>query len=154
VLRSGHVAVEVAAAPEVAYDVLADVTRLGELSDELESVTWVDGASDLTVGARFRTFGRYRGLRWHRTCEVLSSERGRAFAYRTLPSGPLRHITEFRFHFDSDGTVTRVTADSVLVRAGMWIRFLTRILGRPQAQQRDLEIMLGRLKAIAERRAA
>jgi hypothetical protein len=138
------------AAPEAAYDVLTDLTRLGELSDECEAAVWLDGATGPSVGARFRSSIRYRGLRWHRTCEVLASERGREFAYRTLPTGLLRHITEFRFRFQPNGSVTRVTADSVLVRAGLWIRVLTRIWGRPQALQHDLEVMLGRLKSRAE----
>jgi hypothetical protein len=150
VLRSGHTAVAIAAPPEEAFDVLADVTRLGELSEECENAVWLDGATGPEVGARFRSSIRYRHLRWHRICEVLAAERGREFAYRTLPTGPLRHITEFRFRFGRDGELTRVTADSVLVRAGLTSRVLTRLAGRPEALQRDLEAMLVRLKALAE----
>jgi hypothetical protein len=150
VLRSGHAAVEVDASPEAAFDLLSDVTRLGQLSGECEGAFWLDGARGPSAGARFRSSIRYRGLRWHRTCEVLASDRGHEFAYRTLPTGVLRHITEFRFRFHGNGPPTRVTADSVLVRAGLWIRFLTRLWGRPQALQRDLEAMLIRLKALAE----
>jgi hypothetical protein len=150
VLRSGNAAVEIDAQPEDAYDVLADVTRLGELSEECENAVWMDGATGPEVGARFRSSIRYRHLRWHRICEVLAAERGREFAYRTLPTGPLRHITEFRFRFGRQGELTQVTADSVLVRAGLVSRFLTRLIGRPEALQRDLEAMLGRIKALAE----
>jgi hypothetical protein len=151
VLRSGNAAVEIDAEPEAAYDVLADVTRMGELSEECENAVWVDGADGPAIGARFRSSIRYRHLRWHRICEVLAAERGREFAYRTLPTGPLRHITEFRFRFGRQGEVTHVTADSVLVRAGLVSRVLTRLIGRPEALQRDLEAMLGRLKTLAER---
>ena len=149
-LRSGHAAVEIDARSEDAYGVLADVTRLGELSEECENAVWIDGATEAAVGARFRSSIRYRHLRWHRICEVLTADRGREFAYRTLPTGPLRHITEFRFRFGGDGGTTHVTADSVLVRAGLTSRFLTRVVGRPEALQHDLEVMLGRLKALAE----
>jgi hypothetical protein len=149
VLRSGQAAVEIDARPEDAYDVLADVTRMGELSEECENATWMDGATAAAAGARFRSSIRYRHLRWHRVCEVLAAERGREFAYRTLPTGPLRHITEFRFRFGGSD-VTRVTADSVLVRAGLVSRVLTRVVGRPEALQHDLEVMLDRLKALAE----
>ena len=153
-LRSGHTAVEIDASPEAAYDVLADVTRMGELSEECEDAIWMDGATEAAIGARFRSSIRYRHLRWHRICEVLSAERGREFAYRTLPTGPLRHITEFRFRFGRRGDVTEVTADSVLVRAGLTSRVLTRVVGRPEALQHDLEAMLGHLKALAEASAS
>ncbi len=149
-LRSGHAAVDIDAQPEDAYDVLADVTRMGELSEECENAAWLDGAAGAEVGARFRSSIRYRHARWHRICEVLAADRGREFAYRTLPTGPLRHITEFRFRFGRSGEVTQVTADSVLVRAGLASRVLTRLVGRPEALQHDLEVMLARLKALAE----
>jgi hypothetical protein len=150
VLRSGHTAIEITAAPEAAYDVLADVARFGELSEECDHAVWLDGATGAEVGARFRTDIRYKHLRWHRICEVLAADRGREFAYRTLPTGPLRHITEFRFRFGDEGGRTRVTADSVLVHANLLSRGLTRLIGRPEALQRDLEAMLQRLKALAE----
>jgi hypothetical protein len=150
VLRSGHAAVEIDAQPEDAYDVLADVTRMGELSAECESAVWLGGATSAEVGARFRTHIRYRHLRWYRNCEVLAAERGKEFAYRTLPTGPLRHITEFRFRFGRPAEVTQVTADSVLVHAGLASRVLTRLVGRPEALQHDLEVVLTRLKAVAE----
>jgi hypothetical protein len=150
VLRSGHAAIEIDAEPEAAFDVLADVTRLGELSAECDHAAWIDGATGAEVGARFRTDIRYRHLRWHRICEVLAADRGKEFAYRTLPTGPLRHITEFRFRFRRPGERTEVTADSVLVHANLLSRGLTRLIGRPEALQRDLEAMLDRLKAVAE----
>ena len=149
-LRSGHTAVEIDAQPEDAYDVLADVTRFGQLSEECDDAVWLDGATGAAAGARFRSSIRYRHLRWHRICEVLAADRGREFAYRTLPTGPLRHITEFRFRFGRQGEVTKVTADSVLVHANLLSRGLTRLIGRPEALQRDLEAMLARLKAVAE----
>jgi hypothetical protein len=52
------------APPEAIYDLVADVTWMGEWSPECIGCEWVDGATGPAVGARFR--GRHRsGLaRW------------------------------------------------------------------------------------------
>jgi hypothetical protein len=83
---AGSVELLVSAPPEAVYDLVSDVTRIGERSVECHAAGWLDGASPRTVGAVFR--GRNRaGLlaRWARRCEVLEADTGRAFVFRTLP---------------------------------------------------------------------
>ncbi len=41
------------ATPEDIYDVIADVTRMPELSPEVVECRWLDGATGPEVGARF-----------------------------------------------------------------------------------------------------
>jgi hypothetical protein len=75
----------VGAAPEEVFDVVSDVTRIGERSPECRSAAWEAGTPG-TVGAVFRGRNRSgRAARWSRRCEVTAAERGKVFAFRTLP---------------------------------------------------------------------
>ena len=47
------VSLHIAAPAREIYDVIADVTRTPELSPEILSCTWLDGATGPAVGARF-----------------------------------------------------------------------------------------------------
>jgi hypothetical protein len=82
---SGSVELVVDAHPATVYDLISDVTRIGERSPECRSATWELGAPG-TVGAIFR--GRNRSgwaARWSRRCEVTVADPGHTFAFRTLP---------------------------------------------------------------------
>jgi hypothetical protein len=84
--RDGAVELVVPADPSAVYDAVSDVTRIGERSSECRSASWLPGAPAGSVGAVFR--GRNRAnwaARWSRRCEVVAAERGRAFAFRTVP---------------------------------------------------------------------
>ncbi len=58
------VSVFVAAPPETVYDLVADLTRMGEWSPETTEVRWLDGATQAKVGARFRGTNRNGFRRW------------------------------------------------------------------------------------------
>jgi uncharacterized protein YndB with AHSA1/START domain len=49
-----QVSVEIAAPPDAVYDLIADVTRMGEWSPECVRCRWLDGAQEARPGARFR----------------------------------------------------------------------------------------------------
>ena len=48
----------VAAPPEAVWDLLADVTRIGEFSPECKQAEWLDGATGAAVGARFAGYNQ------------------------------------------------------------------------------------------------
>jgi Polyketide cyclase / dehydrase and lipid transport len=52
------------ASPEVVYDLVTDVTRMGEWSPECVGCAWIDGANDPVPGARFRGRNRHGLARW------------------------------------------------------------------------------------------
>src|SRR5262249_22449828 len=93
----GSVSISIAAPPEAIYDVVADVTRTGEWSGETSRVDWT--SSDRGAGAPFKGWNRVGIFRWTRHCEVLVADRGRTFAFRTVPgkSPSKRDSTVWRF---------------------------------------------------------
>jgi hypothetical protein len=109
---SGAVDLFINARPEDLYDRIADVTGTGDRSLECSSCVWLPGASPGTVGSRFR--GRNgRGLiRWSRVCEVTMADRGRTFAFRTVPARwdiSKKDSTTWSYSFRADGEGTIVT---------------------------------------------
>lgn len=73
VQQHGRVDVTVDAPIEAVRAVLHDVTRQGEWSHECVETTWLDGATEAKVGARFRGRNAQGMVRWGRTCEIVSS---------------------------------------------------------------------------------
>jgi hypothetical protein len=110
---SGSVDLGVAAYPDTVYDVLSDVTRIGERSPECHTARWLSGAPAGTVGSVFRGTNRSGwAARWSRRCGVVAAERGRSFAFRTLPERPdvsRRDSTTWRYDLVPVDGGTRVT---------------------------------------------
>ena len=79
----GSVTVHFAAAAAEVWDLVSDVTRIGEFSPETFEAGWLDGATGPRAGARFRGHVRRNG-RWPvywTTCTVTVSDPGREFAF-------------------------------------------------------------------------
>ena len=151
----GSATIRIAAAPDVVYDHIADVTRTGERSLECRGAEWLPGASPGTVGARFRGHNKSGLARWSRTCEVVEADRGRRFAFRTLPErfDPMRRdSTIWGYSIEADGDGSVVTHDYRIVK--MAVPGLQQVLALAFPHHRDmrphLEHTLRALKAELE----
>ncbi len=82
--KHGRESIDIAATPEAVYDLITDINRMGEWSPECYRCEWLDGATQATVGARFRGYNRRGALRWQRTAVVDVADRGREFAFATI----------------------------------------------------------------------
>jgi hypothetical protein len=136
---SGSVERLVAAPAEELYGVISDVTSTGERSTECRKASWLDGATEPLVGARFRGHNRSRLARWSRVCEILDAQPGRVFSFRTVPErrDPSRaDSTTWRYELFPDG-------DHTLVRHSYEITvmprpFFKRLYGLLLPQHRDM----------------
>lgn len=72
--------VVVAAAPQVLYDLVSDITRTGEWSPVCRTCWWDDGDGP-EVGAHFTGRNEMPGRTWETHSEVVAAERGREFAW-------------------------------------------------------------------------
>jgi hypothetical protein len=70
----------IAAPPDVLYDMVADVTRMGEWSPICTGGAW-DRGSGPTVGGRFTGRNVTAEHSWETRCRVTAAERGRRFAF-------------------------------------------------------------------------
>lgn len=152
-MQRGDVSIEIAALPEVVYEVIADVTRIGELSPECRRADWLDARFQPTVGTRFKGHNSWFGFRWARTCEITTAEPGREFAFETLKGWGFKNdVTKWRYRFERVPDGTRVTESYELVEATLLIRLFEVASGRSRGIVRGMRTTLQRLKVVAEQR--
>ena len=148
-----EVTAHIEASPERLYDIIADVTRMPELSPEILRCAWLDGARSAVPGARFRATNKVRrGPAWKNRPIVTVALRGREIAWaRTEPfSGTL----VWRYRFAPEGGGTRVTESyevaRPLTRVGWFIIERFGETDRRAALRAGMERTLERLRALAE----
>lgn len=105
VQKQGHIEVDVEASPQAVWEVVSDVTRVGEWSHECVGARWLGGATTAVAGARFRGQNRNGIWRWGRLCEVLDVQPGE-LVWRTVPTRLYPDSSEWRIklHDIDDGT--------------------------------------------------
>ena len=63
------------------YELVSDLPRMGELSNENVGGRWLGDATGPAVGARFRGHNRNGLRRWSTTAKVVVADRGREFTF-------------------------------------------------------------------------
>jgi Polyketide cyclase / dehydrase and lipid transport len=138
-----------ATVPQV-WQVVADVTRVGEWSHECHAARWLGDANGPSPGARFRGRNRAGWARWGRTCEIVTVDSQREIAWRTVPTPLFPDSTEWRIRLEPFEGRTLVTQSFTVLHAP-WL--LDRLYARliPSHQDRDARLAedLARLGASA-----
>ena len=155
----GQVSLHIEASPQCLYDVVADVTRIGERSPECHTAQWLPGLPPHAVGARFRGYNKKGLIRWSRVCEVITANPGHAFAYRTIPERvdlSRRDSTTWTYLFTPEATGTRVTHsyDVTLPPLRAFIALYRRVMPQHFDMRPAMTDNLTALKQIAEHQNA
>jgi uncharacterized protein YndB with AHSA1/START domain len=150
--RNDSVSTDIAAPPERVYELVADITQMGEWSPECYQCTWAKGATGPAVGARFKAKNKGgRGPSWFNTPKVTVADPGRAFAFNR--SGPGVGSYTWRYELEPIATGTRLTesfeAEKPLGPVMTWIT--TKWTG---SADRDADLHEGMLTTIARIKAA
>ena len=150
----GSVTVHIDAPAGRVWELVSDVTRIGEFSPETFEAEWLDGASGPRAGARFRGHVRRNGVGpvYWTTCTVLVADPEREFAFAVNgPDGTTVNTWRYRLVPGPDGT--NVTESFRLPRTPPIVLYW--LLAGPFRLRANLDGMratLGRIKAIAEER--
>lgn len=141
--------------PAQVYDLISNVTRMGQWSPETTSCRWLGGVDGPAPGARFRGTNQ-RGLRrWSTTCTVTAADPGRRFAF-TVAFGPIP-VAEWAYDVEAADGGCQVTESWTDRRAG-WMRVGGAIvMGVPDRAAHNRITMtatLAALKTAAESAAA
>jgi hypothetical protein len=101
--------VTIEARPEDVYAVIADVTRIGELSPICVSGAWDDPAAGAAAGAWFSGHNKIGEFTWDTRCRVEAAEPGKEFTF--VNHGPAGDVALVRwgYTFRPDGDATVVT---------------------------------------------
>jgi hypothetical protein len=155
---TGEATLHVNVAPERLYELVSDVTRMGEWSPETVRCRWLGGATGPAVGARFKGTNRRGVLRWTTKPRVVAAEPGREFAFVVNLLVFHREMTKWRYQFEPTAGGTDVTESFEMMDDLPWyISFGERSVMRIKDRKADLEAgmhrTLERIKAVAEQRA-
>jgi uncharacterized protein YndB with AHSA1/START domain len=105
--QQSSASIEVDAPPEVVWNLVADVTRMGEWSPECVRAHWEDGATGPEVGAHFHGYNRAGSFEWDVPCIVTDCEPGTVFAFAVPRGGDL--LNRWRFELAPNGSGTTLT---------------------------------------------
>jgi hemerythrin-like domain-containing protein len=147
---AGTTVVDVAATPQQVWDVLSDVSRVGEWSHECRRAEWLDGARSVAVGARFRGGNRSGSMKWSRPCTIEVADAPHTLAWVT-DGGVYGDNSAWRFSLTPHGDGTRIEQSFRVLNLPVWFdRFIWRMIpahhDRTAALHADLE-QLGRIAA-------
>jgi len=146
-----RVTVTVAADIDKVWDVVRDVTRVGEWSHECVGATWLGTSTSAVPGARFRGRNRSGVFRWGRVCEIVSAE-PYELVWVTVPTAFYPDSSEWRITLDETGRGTRITQEFRVLRAPKALSVLYAVMV-PGHRERTAALTadLQRLGAVAAR---
>ena len=153
-LTTDEVTVHVDAPPERVYDLVSDVTRMGEWSPECTRCEWTGDATGPTVGARFKAWNRHGLARWTNRPTVVAAEPGREFAFARTNLGAGEVVWRYRMRPADGGTELTESYEAVRRASPLLIWVILRLM-RVTDRQADLRAgmhaTLERVKQAAER---
>jgi uncharacterized protein YndB with AHSA1/START domain len=141
------------ATPEHVYDVIADVTRMPELSPEVVECRWLHGATGPQVGARFVARNKFtRGPAVGNKPVITAVDPGRRIAWsRTEPfGGTVEWTYEFLPHPDGTEVVESYRTIKPVSRIGWLIIGTFSSKDRQSLQRAGMTETLGRLRDVVE----
>lgn len=140
-----------AAPPERVWELVSDVTRIGEYSPETFEAEWLGDATDPGVGARFRGHVRRNGIGpvYWTICRVLACDPGREFAFGVEFRG--RVVNTWRYVLQPAGDGTDVT-ESFELAPTTGLRIYWALLGwaRGRTNHNGMRTTLERIKTQVE----
>ena len=155
VQKQSRVEVVVDASVPQVWEVISDVTRVGEWSHECHSARWLGAADGPSLGARFRGRNRAGWARWGRTCEIVTVDPPREIGWRTVPTLLFPDSTQWRIELEPEGEARTMIRQSFTVVRAPWL--LDRLYARliPAHRDRDARLAqdLARIATAARRGA-
>jgi uncharacterized protein YndB with AHSA1/START domain len=148
--KRGRESIEIAARPAEVYDLVTDVTRMGEWSPECYRCEWLDGATAARVGARFRGHNRLGRFRWQTTAAITAAERGREFAFTVVHDGTGREETAWRYRFEPTPGGTLLTESFEFLWCPLGNRVVELFVPRGAQVNRGIHQTLQRIADAAE----
>ena len=149
----------IAADPERVWDLVSDIEVMPTLSDELESVEWVDGAQGPGVGATFAGHNKHKAVgRWVSHSHVIEFDAPLVFAWAVGDLDNPAAIWRFRLAPDNGGTTLTYWAQmgpgpSGVLRAigAMPDKEQEIVFDRMRAFEKAMTSVLAGIKTLAER---
>lgn len=146
------------APPERVWALVSDVALMPSMSEELQSVEWLDGATGPAVGARFVGRSKHEGLgEWATTSYVVECEPERVFAWAVEDPDHPTAIWRFRLAPKDGGTALSEWMQMGPARSGLSFAIDRMpekeqkiVFVRMREFERNMTITLEQIKQLAE----
>ena len=147
----GSVTVMMNASPEVVWDLVSDVTRIGDFSPETFEAKWLGEATGPADGAYFKGHVKRNGVgpTYWTKCRVEHCVPLQDFGFVVVVGD--NEVNHWRYQLRAVAGGTEVT-ESYALEAKAWSRAYWTLLGwaRSKTNERGMRQTLERIKAIAE----
>jgi uncharacterized protein YndB with AHSA1/START domain len=144
----GRATIQIQAPPEKVYDMIADVSRMGEWSPETVRAEWVGGFTGPAVGARFKGHNKLGLARWSTTPTVKVADAGKEFTFETGKPG--KEATRWTYRFAPKDGGTELTESFEALRYGAFMKITAKPEKRTAKLTGDIQQTLERIKQAAE----
>ena len=138
---------DIAASPEQVYDTIADVTRMGEWSEECRACAWHEGSDGPVVGATFDGHTENGELTWTTQGKVIEAEPGRAFAFECSMMD--FHYSTWGYRIEPTASGCRVTEWTDDLRPDSVLEFSRQTSGVDDRTEKNRQTMAGTLERLA-----
>lgn len=150
--QQAEVSTRVEAPADKVFEMVSDLSRMGEWSPECVRVEWLGGATRTAVGARFKGHNRRGPRRWSTKGKVVVLEPGKvAFDITSVANLPVARWT-YTVTPEGDGACT--LAERWDDRRGPMLnvlgRLATGVKDREEHNTKGMEETLQRIKSAAE----
>jgi uncharacterized protein YndB with AHSA1/START domain len=142
---------DITAKPEDVYAAIADVTRMGEWSEECFGCEWHEGFDGPAVGATFDGHNRNGDNTWTTQGKIIEADPGRAFAFECSMMD--FHYSTWGYRIEPTGDGCRVTEWNEDLRPESAMEFSKQVSGIDDRTERNRQTMsqtLERLSAALE----
>jgi uncharacterized protein YndB with AHSA1/START domain len=141
--------VVISAAPETVYDMISDITRMGEWSPACKGGSWDEGAGPC-VGSWFTAQNVLGEREYENRCEVIVAERAKEFAW--IVGGAEQGASRWGYRFTPTEGGTEVEESSAVVRFTERLRELPdeRLLAIVERNRAGIAATLDNLKNAAQ----
>ena len=148
---SGEVSLHMDAPPEKVWELVSDVTRIGEFSPETFEAEWTRGSTGPEVGASFKGHVKRNGvgpIYWS-PCQVTQCVPNEVFEFAVGTDDVT--LNNWGYRLEPDGKGTKVT-EYFRLEPALTMRLYWTLLGplRGRTNEKGMRTTLERMKAVVE----
>ena len=144
--------IDIDAPPERLYDMVSDLSRMGEWSPENQGGKWVGGATGAAEGAKFKGRNRSGSRRWSTVATIVTANPPKEVAWESKAAG--LKIALWRYRFEPNGRGGTTVVESTEDRRGRLMHVIGRtasgVADREAANKKNMRATLEQLKKAAE----
>lgn len=148
--KQGTASIEIAAPHQVVYQLITDITRMGEWSPECCRCTWLGDTQTAVPGARFRGYNKLGSYRWQTTAVITSAEPGQLFTFTTVHDKTGKDETAWQYDLQATPAGTMLTESYRFLWCPVASRLIELPIPRSRQVSRGIRQTLINIKAAAE----